>query len=433
MPDTRLRGGWLVLARVGWVTVAALIVAYFLANLPTYFVQLRVVCLHSRCAPWQLNAVGAQAIQRIGLTPDGYALLSLIFSVACVLVWLAVAAIIVWRQSRQWLGLLVSMLLIVQCIIQLNANPVTPLEYGDPAWHPATMSVNMLGLLLYLIAFALFPNGRFVPGWMRWPVGILPLAFAAYATAYISLNPSVVTDPPLIFLNPMAWALIVCMFVIVISGQIYRYRRVSTPVERQQTKWVVLGVIEGPLVGTLYFLLPIFFPALSQQDSLYFLLGKPIYNILWLFAPACFGIAILRFHLWDIDLLIRRTLIYGTLTALLAGLYLGLVIGLGGLVRATFDLSEQEPAILVVSTLVVVALIQPVRRGIQTIIDRRFYRSKYDAARTAAAFGAMLRSETDLSALSERLVTAVQETMQPAHVSLWLRPLPARPDREVGS
>ena len=98
---TRLRGGWLVLARVGWSTLAALIVAYFLANLPAFFVQARTVCPHAPCAHWQLNAATAHAIQQIGLSPDGYALLSLIFSVACVSVWLVISGVIAWRQSRQ--------------------------------------------------------------------------------------------------------------------------------------------------------------------------------------------------------------------------------------------------------------------------------------------------------------------------------------------
>ncbi|HEY7339973.1 MAG TPA: hypothetical protein VH591_03765 [Ktedonobacterales bacterium] len=136
------------------------------------------------------------------------------------------------------------------------------------------------------------------------------------------------------------------------------------------------------------------------------------------------GLAILRYRLYDIDVIIRRTLVYGTLTALLAGVYLTLVIGLGSFARTVFGLSEQQPLIVVGSTLAVFALVQPLRRGIQRFIDRRFYRSKYDAARTLAAFGATLRTETDLSALSERLIVAVQETMHPAHVSLWLRASP---------
>src|SRR2546430_15611010 len=127
--------------------------------------------------------------------------------------------------------------------------------------------------------------------------------------------------------------------------------------------------------------------------------------------PFVFGTAILRYGLWDIDVLINRTLVYGTLTAILALVYFR-------------DLTSQvasSPLIIVGSTLAIAALFQPLRRRIQRAIDRRFYRRKYDAAKTLAHFSAILRDEADLNQLSEQLVEVVEETMQPAHVSLWLR------------
>ena len=134
------------------------------------------------------------------------------------------------------------------------------------------------------------------------------------------------------------------------------------------------------------------------------------------------GFAILRFRLWDIDILINRTLVYLMLTISLALIYFGLVIGLGALVRLFTGQIAQSPVVIVVSTLAIAAFFQPLRRRIQAIIDRRFYRRKYDAAKTLEAFSVTLRTETDLDRLSEQLVAVVEETMQPAHVSLWLRP-----------
>jgi hypothetical protein len=134
------------------------------------------------------------------------------------------------------------------------------------------------------------------------------------------------------------------------------------------------------------------------------------------------GIAILRYRLYDIDILINRTLVYGTLTAALIALYVSGVATTQTIFRALTGQEQQPQLAIVVSTLVIAALFNPLRRRIQAFIDRRFYRRKYDAAKTLEAFSAKLRDETDLEALNSELVGVVRETMQPAHVSLWLRP-----------
>jgi hypothetical protein len=140
----------------------------------------------------------------------------------------------------------------------------------------------------------------------------------------------------------------------------------------------------------------------------------------FLLIPLSIGVAVLRSHLFDIDVLINRTLVYGSLTATLVALYFGGIVVLQRLFVALTG--EKSTLAVVASTLVIAALFTPLRRRIQSFIDRRFYRSKYDARKTLEAFSAQLRDETDLNALSDDLVGVVRETMQPAHVSLWLRP-----------
>jgi hypothetical protein len=164
------------------------------------------------------------------------------------------------------------------------------------------------------------------------------------------------------------------------------------------------------------------------QDAV-FLLGVAAFAGI----PIAAGVAILRYRLYDIDLLINRTLVYGSLTVLLAAVYVGGVAATQTIFRALTGQEQQPQLAIVASTLVIAALFNPLRRRIQAFIDRRFYRRKYDAAKTLEAFSAKLRDETDLDALNAELVGVVRETMQPVHVSLWLRPDTASKKDEASS
>jgi hypothetical protein len=210
----------------------------------------------------------------------------------------------------------------------------------------------------------------------------------------------------------------------VLVSLILRYRAARIR-ERQQLKWLVWMSSVTFVIGFLFFI----FTQVAPNDLMSALYGSPtgytfvllFYSLVNTFAVIGIGLAILRNQLWEIDVIINRTLVYGTLTVLLALVYFGLVIGLGSFVRLFTGQAGQSPVIIVASTLAIAALFQPLRHRLQTIIDRRFYRRKYDAARTLAAFSSTLRNEVELSKISENLVAVVQETMQPTHVSLWLR------------
>jgi hypothetical protein len=195
---------------------------------------------------------------------------------------------------------------------------------------------------------------------------------------------------------------------------VVRFRR-ARGVERQQIKWFAFSGV----VFCAVFAAGLFLWSLPESAGTMW-----IWPVLFLAGastiPLAVGIAILRYRLYDIDLLINRTLVYGLLTVLLAAVYVGCVVLLQGVLR-TLTGQESQLAV-VVSTLAIAALFNPLRRRIQALVDRRFYRRKYDARKTLEAFSSKLRDETDLEALNNELVGVVRETMQPAHVGLWLRP-----------
>jgi hypothetical protein len=279
--------------------------------------------------------------------------------------------------------------------------------------------VTFIGLVLLILFLYLFPDGRFVPPWTRW-----------LAATWIGLMvPFTFFVEPLnaLFGNPWVNALFAtgCAGTMLFA-QVYRYAWVSGPSQRQQTKWVVFGIVAA-LGGTCVLLL---LALIVQRGVLSSLVGNTAWFLLILLIPLSIVVAVLRHHLYDIDLLINRTLVYGSLTSALVALYVGGVATTQATFRIVTGQQEQPQLAIVVSTLVIAALFNPLRGRIQSFIDKRFYRSKYDAAKTLEAFSATLRNETDLEALSDDLVGVVSETMQPAHVSLWLHPDPALKDKK---
>ncbi len=298
-------------------------------------------------------------------------------------------------------------------------------------WIP---SVGLLGIYLIL----LFPDGR-LPS-RRWrSLAWLAGAVIVLAGLGITLAPGPLEGHPGVR-NPFGleghpWIggatlgiillLPVCILASALS-LILRYRR-SGGEQREQIKWIAFA---ASFVGVVYLssLLSelIFAPeTLTGTGSTVPLWVEVQRNLLMLSyagVPVAVGFAVLKYRLYDIDLVINRTLVYGSLTALLALVYFGGVTVVQAVFRTLTGQEQQPQLAVVVSTLVIAALFNPLRRRIQGFIDRRFYRGKYDAAKTLEAFSVKLRDETDLDALSDDLVGVVRETMQPAHVSLWLRP-----------
>jgi hypothetical protein len=351
-----------------------------------------------------------RALRDVGLSLGSYALLNVVIDKVFELVWFTVGALIFWRRSDDRMALLVSAFLVSFGTATVDTTAADALVSSQPAWWLPVQGVQIMGEVCAVLFFLLFPGGRFVPRWTRW----LAVAFIArnlsenlFSELY-SRSPALESVSYLVFLG---------MVVSLAWSQVYRYRRVSSPAQRQQTKWVVFGTtlaIAGSFVK-----LPLDLSLIGGDTPFVLLVLKAGFALSFLLVPLSIGVAVLRSHLFDIDVLINRTLVYGLLTALLVLVYFG---GIVALQRVFVALTGEKSTFAVVaSTLAIAALFSPLRRGIQSFIDRRFYRRKYDARKTLEAFSAKLREETDLDALNGDLVGVVRDTMQPAHASLWLR------------
>jgi hypothetical protein len=324
------------------------------------------------------------------------------------------------------------------------------LRVASPGSVPFAAAIGSVGEWMWATAVGLgiclillFPDGR-IPS-RRWrPLAWLSGAAIFLVSAGFALSPGPM-EGLLGIRNPFgleeypwiadaAQGVILLLFLCILASAaslVLRFLR-SGGEEREQIKWLAFAASILGLVGFSSFVIPgILVPdATGGTNRLWENLLDDAVTLSFAGVPVAVGVAVLKYRLYDIEVVINRTLVYGTLTATLVALYFG---GIVVLQRVFVFLTGQKSTLAVVaSTLLIAALFTPLRRGIQSFIDRRFYRSKYDARNTLEAFSAKLRDETDLDTLSNDLVRVVRETMQPAHVSLWLRPDTPRKGEQAG-
>jgi hypothetical protein len=378
----------------------------------------------------------------VGLLSQGgsrnalYLASEVLISLAAPVVFAIVAALIVSRQPRNTLG----WVLMVPVGLYVVAEPIASyIERLAPSSPEPTVPILLMVwvnnwnwlLLIFplLLILLLFPNGRPpTPRW-RW-VGVAAIAWAALFVLLAALPQQInaATTTNLVFDNPIGvlgkdtverlvgvWIVGLLALTVACAVALFvRYRR-ANETEREQIKWLLYAC-------TMFLVVYVggFVSGLGGTASLGGYIWGVFFGLSVIALPAAIGIAILKYRLYEIDVLVNRTLVYGSLTVTLIALYFG---GIVVLQRFFVLLTGQQSTLAVVaSTLLIAALFTPLRRRLQSFIDRRFYRSKYDARKTLEAFSAKLRDETNLDALRDDLVGVVRETMQPAHVSLWLRP-----------
>jgi len=383
----------------------------------------------------------AAAIAQLGLM-TAYAALETVFGqgfwsgligLLTILVFPAVGLAILGRHPRHLVGLLFCVSQIGWAVnnlagsyVRAGALPFTEVAASLYSW-PGTLSGALFIVLLFV-----FPDGHFLsPRWQRLAVGVLGgtlIVALATAVAPGPIDPSigVAVDNPIGLSDPVGpvaaaisgagFTLQVPFFVVGAIVMVRRYRRSGT-VEREQLKWFATSVVLMALLIVVALVLLSIYPV-PESTPLWAQIGEQLSILSVSLVPIAAAIGILRYRLYDIDILIRRTLIYGSVLAALALAYFGGVVLVQSALRPFTSGSEIAVA---ASTLLTVALFQPVRTRVQRIIDRRFYRSRYDAARTLDEFSVRLRDHVALDAVRADLLAAARETVQPAHVSVWLR------------
>ena len=399
------------LAQGAWVVFALVLLVIFVANLPAFFQYAKTACTLSDvegCPTYQLTPAYVQVLDQLHLSVTvAQVFLAALCVVVSVVYWL-LGLLIFWRKSHEWMGLFASLLLVMfgaAGFIGFNLTTQTPPLFQFLA-QSVTHWLMWPAMLVFLFTF---PTGRFTPRW----------TWAAFVPFFVVIM--LTSIPTSVLVVPVPGVALILASLLPVGVQIYRYVRVYDAVQRQQTKWFVFGMSVVFLLISIQQILQVVAPVSSAVNSWYQLFTGPFWLVPWTMLLLVVSIPILRYRLWDIDVIINRTLVYGSLTVLLAALYVGLILALQALMHTiTGGSFSQQPLAIVGSTLVIAALFQPLRRRLQTIIDRRFYRRKYDVAKIMAAFSVTLRNEVDLDQLREQLVALVQETMQPSHVSLWV-------------
>jgi hypothetical protein len=397
------RIGWLVFLLVACLDIAGILYRYDEVYAEPYTIMSGRGASHEPVI---------QAVDEAGISRTGYAAYLTGLEALQILPFLIFGVLIARFRPGDRGAELISLLLLLGKSERFLSTSLTHLV---GIW--AGLSVMLVTSSALTLVFFLFPDGRFVPRWTKWtmiPFVLISLPATFFPGSRWDLNE---------LIKPVILIIVLATFGAMIYSQIYRYRHISGPLERLQTRWVVAGLAALPVfVVTNSFLLPALAPSLTVVNAetirVHILINLFILQPLLLALPIGVGISLLRYRLYDLNVIIRKTLVYTVLTGLLAILYFSGVL----LMQNVFARmgAGQSPAALVLSTLLIAALFNPLRHRVQEVVDRRFYRQKYNAEQALTAFAALSARETNVAHLSKAILNLTRDTVQPELVSLWL-------------
>jgi hypothetical protein len=410
----RLTSRWHTLARLGWVVLTILVIFLFALGVALGFEELA-------------GNVDRRALRDLGISFQDLAYFNIGVNLVVILAHVIIAGVIFWRLPDNWMALFVAFALVAAGSLLPLSQVYRPEIVRFPILIFLANLVIYTGLISSVMLLYLFPTGQFVPAWTR--VLAIAVIFFGFFAVFV----------PESALSIRSWPRLLQIVAILIGSltgifaQIYRYENVSSPVQRQQTKWALIGLTAAVAGPAIWLFTATAAPETTQTPNLFYQrLGASFFTSSLLFSqgtiaafrlatilfPLSFAIAILRYRLWEIDVIINRTLVYGTVTGALLLFYAISIFILGAVFSNLSGRGDQLA--ITISTLTIAILFNPLRARVQRAIDRRFYRQKYDAEQILAGFSVLMRYEVDLDNLSTALLKTAAEAMQPKSLSLWL-------------
>jgi signal transduction histidine kinase len=406
--DTRLHGSWLILVRAIVGVLLLLTLILFIVSLPASFAILHVPCSSGLCTSTsgQVTIKDIQVLRQYGISLNAYAIYWTALNVAIALGWFVVGGVLAWRKSDDWMALL-SVLMLTSVGASFIISPTLT---GPSIWQ---LSVNIwypLNSLSILSILALFPNGRFAPRWIGWLLLLYPVQLACYLVFLHQLHLpgwSLYNNP----INAIAWF---GSLGVLALAQLYRYFRVSNQIERQQTKWVAFSFL-------MFFVASFADTAAEnllsiQQIGLLYVLVTSLLTCTPLVVPLAFGIAILRYRLWDIDIIINRALVYGALTLSIVGIYVLVVGYLGALFRSGSNL-----LISLIAAGLVAVLFQPLRVLLQRGANRLLYGQRDEPYAVITGLSRRLEATLAPDAVLSTIVQTVAQALKLPYVAILLK------------